>query len=62
MRTHLILDALSGLVLIAAPFVLDVDDDEIMWTLIVLGILEIGASLTTETEPRAHEPTMTERA
>jgi hypothetical protein len=49
MTTHLGLDLLGGVVLIAAPFVLDIDPDAARWTMVVLGVLEIGASLMTRT-------------
>jgi hypothetical protein len=49
MTTHLGLDLLGGIVLIVTPFIFDVDPDAAKWTMVVLGVLEIGASLMTRT-------------
>lgn len=57
MRTHLTLDILTGIVLAASPWIFGFSD--YVWSPhLVLGILEIGASLMTKTVPsterRAH--------
>lgn len=50
MRTHLWLDGLGGALLAASPWLFDFD--EYVWLPhLVLGLLEIGAALTTETVP-----------
>jgi hypothetical protein len=51
MSTHLILDLAGGVVLIVAPFVFDAQPDAARWVMVILGVLEIGASLTTRTVP-----------
>ncbi len=50
MKTHLTLDLLSGIFLAASPWIFGFADTVYMPHLI-LGILEIGASLMTKTEP-----------
>jgi hypothetical protein len=52
MRVHLILDILSGLLLIAAPFIFPVAGDGVTGWLIGLGVFEVLAGLMTDTEPR----------
>ena len=52
MRVHLGLDLAGGVVLAASPWVFGFADD--VWLPhLVLGILEIGAALTTRTTPAA---------
>ena len=51
MRTHLTLDLLSGVLLAASPWIFGFADYVNMPHLI-LGILEIGASLMTKTQPQ----------
>ena len=51
MPTHLLLDALGGIVLIVAPFIFGIDDTTTRTVMIILGILEVGASLITQTTP-----------
>lgn len=51
MSTHLLLDALGGIVLIVWPFVFGVDDNTTRTVMVILGVLEIGASLITQTVP-----------
>lgn len=51
MPTHLLLDALGGIVLIVWPFIFGVDDTTTRTVMIILGVLEIGASLVTQTVP-----------
>lgn len=52
MPTHLLLDLLSGLVFIVAPFLLD-PGTGVTITMIVFGLAEVGASLVTRTTPEA---------
>jgi hypothetical protein len=51
MRTHLTLDLAGGIFLAASPWIFGFDDYVYMPHL-VLGILEIGASLMTKTQPQ----------
>lgn len=48
---HLLLDLLGGIVLIASPLLLSVDDTGISATLIVIGVFEVAASLITQRSP-----------
>jgi hypothetical protein len=50
MRTHLTLDMLSGLILAMSPWIFGFAD-YVYVPHLVLGILEIGAALTTRREP-----------
>jgi hypothetical protein len=50
MRTHLMLDLLSGIFLAASPWIFGFAD-YVYVPHLVLGILEIGASLMTRTQP-----------
>jgi len=50
MPTHLLLDLLSGILLAASPWLFRFAD-EVYLPHLVLGVLEIGASLTTKREP-----------
>ena len=58
MPIHLWLDLASGLTLAVAPFLFGyVEEGANVWlTFLVLGLLEIGASLTTRTHPAAARP------
>ncbi len=51
MKGHLALDAVSGALLCGAPFTFLDEDTQVTATLIGLGLFEIFAALTTETEP-----------
>lgn len=51
MSTHLLLDALGGVILIIAPFIFGIDDTTTRTVMIILGIFEVGASLITQTTP-----------
>jgi hypothetical protein len=51
MRTHLALDVMSGIFLAASPWIFNFDE-YVYLPHLVLGILEIGAGLMTETTPR----------
>jgi hypothetical protein len=53
MRTHLTLDLMSGILLAASPWIFGFSD-YVYLPHLVLGILEIGASLFTKREP-THE-------
>jgi hypothetical protein len=57
MKTHLNLDLFSGVFLAASPWIFGFND-YVYVPHLVLGILEIGAALMTETVPsaRAHRP------
>ncbi len=59
MSTHLLLDALGGIVLIVWPFVFGVDDSTTRTVMIILGVFEIGASLITQTVPSRSRNTRT---
>jgi hypothetical protein len=50
MKTHLTLDLLSGILLAASPWIFGFAD-EVYVPHLVLGLLEIGASLMTKTTP-----------
>ncbi len=52
MKAHLALDAASGAALCAAPFFLEDESDEVKAALIGLGLFELTAALTTQTEPQ----------
>lgn len=51
MPGHLALDALSGATLMAAPWLLGERDTATAAALVGLGAFELGAALTTQTEP-----------
>ncbi|WP_104202153.1 SPW repeat domain-containing protein [Billgrantia saliphila] len=51
MPTHLIMDLLSGVLLLISPWLFGFAD-VVYLPHVILGLLEIGASLTTEKEPR----------
>lgn len=50
MSTHLTMDIVTGVVLAVSPWVFGFADD-IWWPHLVFGLLEIGAALTTQTQP-----------
>lgn len=50
MRTHLFIDLLGGVFLAVSPWLFGFAD-EVFWPFLILGILEIGASLMTEKAP-----------
>jgi hypothetical protein len=50
MPIHLLIDLIGGVVLAASPWLFGFADD-IWWPHVVLGVLEIGASLMTRTMP-----------
>lgn len=52
MKTHLAMDAVSGLTLATAPLWLNERNDAVNNTLVGIGLFEIMAAFTTETEPR----------
>ena len=56
MKTHLTLDALSGLTLATAPLWLNARNETVNNTLLGVGLFEIMAALTTETAPRQFIP------
>ncbi|MFC0012925.1 SPW repeat domain-containing protein [Devosia nitrariae] len=51
MRLHLIFDGIGGLFLAASPWLFGFST-EVFLPHLIFGILEIGASLTTQTQPR----------
>ncbi len=53
MKTHLTLDALNGAMAMAAPWLLGEKNPATKAALIGIGAFELGAALTTETEPKA---------
>src|SRR5215207_3205596 len=53
MPTHLMLDLVSGILLAISPWLFGFAD-EIYAPHLILGILEIGAALTTKREPEHH--------
>ena len=53
MRTHLTLDLMSGILLAASPWLFGLAD-EVYLPHLILGIVEIGTSLTTKREPEHH--------
>lgn len=50
MKAHLGIDLMAGILLIAAPWLFGFAD-EVFWPFVILGLLEIGASLMTEKYP-----------
>ncbi len=50
MKVHLFIDVVSGLLLIAAPWLFGFAD-VIIWPFVVLGTLEVGAALMTKNKP-----------
>ena len=58
MQTHLLLDGMSGALLCAAPLLFFSDEaTDVKATLVALGLFELTAALTTETEPSLSEQT-----
>jgi hypothetical protein len=53
MPVHLTLDAASGAILCAAPWLFPDEDDETKATLVGLGLFELAAAALTETTPGA---------
>ena len=60
MPVHLGLDFASGLLLLASPWLFGFAD-RIAWPHVLFGLIEIGASLTTQTHPRASATTSSTR-
>ncbi len=56
MRAHLALDAMSGAALCAAPWMLPEESDEVKQALLSLGLFELAAAFTSQTEPEAEQP------
>ncbi len=50
MRAHLALDGMSGVLLAAAPFFLPEEDEAVTAGLVGIGLFEVMAALTTETD------------
>lgn len=50
MKAHLGIDLVAGLLLIAAPWIFGFAD-EVFWPFVILGVVEVGASLLTEKHP-----------
>lgn len=55
MKTHLTLDAISGALFLGAPLLLPDEDSNVQMALVGLGLFELMAALTTETEPSLGE-------
>lgn len=55
MPTHLILDIVGGIILAASPWLFGFAD-EIWWPHLIVGLLEIGAGLMTQTRPEYDRP------
>lgn len=55
MKTHLGIDLVAGLLLIAAPWLFGFAD-EVMWPFVILGVLEVVASLLTQKRTHRVEP------
>lgn len=55
MKGHLALDAMNGALFCAAPLLFPDEDTTVKATLVGLGLFEIVAALTTETEPSYSE-------
>lgn len=55
MKAHLTLDALSGALFCAAPFLFPDENSSVKGTLVGLGVFELVAALTTETTPSLGE-------
>lgn len=51
MKGHLTLDFINGLTFCAAPLIFPEEDTTVQATLVGIGLFEIVASLTTETQP-----------
>jgi hypothetical protein len=54
MPTHLMLDIGGGIVLAASPWLFGFAD-EIWWPHVIVGLLEIGAGLMTQTRPEGRD-------
>ena len=52
MQAHLTLVGMSGALLCGAPLLFPDEDGSVTGALVALGLFELGAALTTETEPR----------
>lgn len=50
MKVHLGIDLMAGLLLIAAPWLFGFAD-QVYWPFVILGIIEVGASLMTQKKP-----------
>lgn len=50
MKVHLGIDLMAGILLIAAPWLFGFAD-QVIWPFVILGIIEVGASLMTERRP-----------
>jgi len=55
MRGHLALDAISGATFAAAPFLFPNENASVTGTLVGLGVFELMAAFTTDTEPSLNE-------
>jgi|SRR5690606_25243879 len=50
MKLHLIIDFISGVLLIAAPWLFGFAD-KVVWPFVILGMVEVGASILTKKSP-----------
>lgn len=58
MKAHLGIDLMAGILLVAAPWIFGFAE-EVIWPFVILGVIEIGASLMTEKQPsypQTHKP------
>lgn len=51
MKTHLVLDGISGALFLGAPLLLSDEDTNVQMTLVGLGLFELMAAVSTDTEP-----------
>jgi|SRR5690606_14523228 len=58
MKTHLGIDLVAGLLLIAAPWLFGFAD-QVIWPFVILGVLEVGATLMTQKQPSYEGATKT---
>lgn len=56
MKAHLGIDLMAGVLLIASPWLLGFEEEAI-WLFIILGVVEIGASLMTQKHPSYEKTT-----
>ena len=49
MKTHLMIDLMAGILLITSPWLFGFAD-QLIWPFVILGVIEVGASLLTSKE------------
>lgn len=60
MKAHLSIDLIAGVLLIASPWIFNFAEEAI-WLFIILGVVEIGASLLTQKQPSYEKASRTYR-